>query len=145
MTQATRERVRRQARERTRRIRERVIAKYGSRCQCPGCGISRYQILAIDHVNGGGCRERRKKKSYSAQTFYSYLDKHTKLGRYQLLCHDCNSAKAYYGGCPHGTMQSPLPLVLMDGKLYLGRIYETQPVPYMIPALRSTGSALRLN
>jgi hypothetical protein len=54
--------LRRKARERTRRVRERVIAKYGGKCQCPGCGISQYEWLVIDHVNGGGCKERREKK-----------------------------------------------------------------------------------
>lgn len=137
-----RERIRRRARERTRRVRERVIAKYGGKCQCPGCGISQYEFLAIDHVNGGGCRERRKKRFYNSQAFYNYLDKHQKLAKYQILCHNCNSAKSFYGGCPHitGTM-SPAPLVILDGKLYVGRACE----PYMIPAVQSGISSLRLN
>jgi hypothetical protein len=96
------DRLRWQARERTRRgrervLRERVLAKYGGKCQCPGCGISQYEWLAIDHVNGGGCKELREKKFVNSQTFYNYLDKHRKLAKYQILCHNCNSADATGG------------------------------------------------
>jgi hypothetical protein len=39
--------------------------------------------------------ERRKKKSYSAQTFYAYLDEHKRSAKYQILWHNCDWAKAY--------------------------------------------------
>jgi hypothetical protein len=128
------ERLRRQARERTRRVRERVIAKYGGKCQCPGCGISQYEWLVIDHVKGGGCKERREKKFVNSQVFYNYLDRHRKLAKYRILCNNCNAAKAYYGGCPHTRDQSPVPLVVVNGTLHLAKIYETLPQPYIAAA-----------
>lgn len=133
MNHITVNRRRQLARERTRRVRERVIAKYDGNCQCAGCGISQYEFLAIDHVNGGGCKARRK-KSYNAQAFYNYLDRHKRSSKYQILCHNCNSAKAYYGGCPHLRAQSPIPLVVINGNLYLVKIYESLPQPYTMNA-----------
>jgi hypothetical protein len=123
--------LRRQARERTRRVRERVLAKYGGKCQCSGCGISQYEWLAIDHVDGGGCKERREKKFVNSQTFYNYLDKHRKLAKYQILCHNRNSANEFYGGCPHTRAQSPVPLVVIDGQLHVSKIYENLPQPHI--------------
>lgn len=86
----------------------------------------------IDHVNGGGCKER-KKRFHNTQGFYNYLDKHRRLAKYQLLCNNCNAAKAFYGGCPHASPQGPIPLVVINGKLYLAKIYESLPQPFMIP------------
>jgi hypothetical protein len=94
-----RDRVNQQGRERHRRVRERVLLKYGGKCQC--CGVSQYEFLAIDHVRGGGCKERREKHFPNSQAFYNYLDKQDKSDKYQILCHNCNSAKSFYGGCPH--------------------------------------------
>jgi hypothetical protein len=60
------------------------------------------------------------------------------MKKYQILCHNCNSARSFYGGCPHLTMQAPIPVVVS----YAGRI-ETQPQPFMVMAAQP--SALRVN
>jgi formylmethanofuran dehydrogenase subunit E len=39
-----------------------VINAYGGKCNC--CGEDKYEFLAIDHVNGGGKKEREKMSSY---------------------------------------------------------------------------------
>lgn len=96
-----RELVRARYRARHRKVRETVIAKYGGKCQCPGCDVNQYEFLAIDHIHGGGCRERREKNFPNSQAFYAYLSKNYEPEKYQVLCHNCNSAKAFYGGCPH--------------------------------------------
>jgi hypothetical protein len=117
-----------------------VLAKYGGKCQCPGCGITQYEWLAIDHVRGGGCRERREKKFANSQAFYNYLDKHPKSAKYQILCHNCNSAKAFYGGCPHAKMAAPIPVTVT----YTGKI-EMQPAPHIFMSAQTDMPALRLN
>lgn len=99
-TPETKEVVRARARRHTREVRERVLIKYGHWCHCPGCSVTTYEFLAIDHIEGGGCKERREKKFANSQTFYSYLDKNYEPDKYQVLCHNCNSAKSFYGGCP---------------------------------------------
>lgn len=63
--------------------------------KCAACGTTDIRVLAIDHVNGGGRKERKRFKSY-----YSYL-KHVldelSVGskNYQLLCANCNQIKKH--------------------------------------------------
>lgn len=80
-------------------LRKEVIAKYGNKCAC--CGETAYEFLAIDHIHGGGCKERREKKFPNSQTFFRYLSKNYEPTVYRVLCHNCNSARGYYGYCPH--------------------------------------------
>jgi hypothetical protein len=81
-------------------LRNAVIDAYGGKCQC--CSESTREFLAIDHINGGGNAHRRSlHPKASAQTLYCWLRKNNYPKGFQILCHNCNSAKAYYGGCPH--------------------------------------------
>lgn len=76
-------------------LRRKVVNLLGSKCI--KCGISDYRVLAIDHVNNDGSKERKIMKSISI--FYTYLlnlnheDKTTFFKRYQILCHNCNWIK----------------------------------------------------
>lgn len=87
-----------QARDRHRAYREQAIALYGGKCNC--CGISTYEFLAIDHIKGGGTKER-KEKWPNSQSFYRWIKENYVPDVYQILCHNCNSANGYYGYCPH--------------------------------------------
>jgi hypothetical protein len=73
-----------------RSLRERVLTHLGSKCV--HCGFSDARALQIDHVHNDGCKEPDKRKS-RAWFFMSVL-KDTD-GRYQLLCANCNTIKAY--------------------------------------------------
>jgi len=112
------------ARERRRRVRQRVIAKYGGCCQC--CGEAEYAFLVIDHVLDDGHTDR--KRFANSQGFYSYLNKRRRMARYQILCCNCNSAKSFHGGCPHTKMPAPIPVM------------EPQPaqINFIIPEQPST-------
>lgn len=80
------------------RVRLKVIEGYGGRCTC--CGETQVEFLCIDHVNGGGNEQRRK--GLTATRFYRFLIKNNfPKDAYQLLCHNCNLAKGFYGECPH--------------------------------------------
>lgn len=84
------------AREVYLRLRREVYAAYGGKCEC--CGEAHPFFLAIDHVNGGGERERKIRSTSGI------LLRIRRLGfpnSYRLLCHNCNSAIGYYGTCPH--------------------------------------------
>lgn len=82
------------------RLRTDVLNAYGHQCRC--CGIENKEFLAIDHINGGGNAHRRSLHlKASAQTMYTWLRKNNYPKGFQVLCHNCNSAKSYYGGCPH--------------------------------------------
>jgi hypothetical protein len=92
--------------QRDRRI---VLEHYGgkpARCAC--CGESTYEFLAIDHINGGGNQHRKRLSSpntksgtFSSREFYRMLKTQGFPAGYQVLCHNCNMAKGFYGKCPH--------------------------------------------
>lgn len=65
-------------------------------CKC--CGESIFEFLCIDHINGGG-KEHRKQVGNGH--FYRWLRKNNYPKGLQVLCHNCNMAKGFYGFCPH--------------------------------------------
>lgn len=79
-----------------RRIRELAYSGYGSSCSC--CGESQFEFLCIDHVNGGGNIDRKKHNTYQIARRVIELDFPED---YQVLCHNCNLAKGFFGECPH--------------------------------------------
>lgn len=82
-----------------------VINRYGGRCVC--CGEDRYEFLAIDHVHGNGAADRKRSNGNLARlaVIQGYPD------TFQILCHNCNMSKGFYGSCPHKhTTDQPHPL-----------------------------------
>lgn len=94
-------------RERSRRykakLRSDLLAAYGGKCAC--CGESTPEFLALDHIGGGGTKERRGLKVSTSSGMYRHV---RNLGypkdRYRLLCHNCNCAIGWYGSCPHARL-----------------------------------------
>jgi hypothetical protein len=82
------------------KIKDEVFEKYGKVCSC--CGETEPVFLTIDHVFGGGARDR---KSASDKNLYSRLKKQGFPPGYQTLCWNCNCAKGLRGTtrgiCPH--------------------------------------------
>ncbi len=69
-----------------------AIGKLGGKCK--RCGNNDYRVLQIDHINGGGSKERLAigyKGNYS--TLREVINGKTK--KYQLLCANCNWIKRY--------------------------------------------------
>ena len=91
----------------TRRRKLQILEAYGDHCGC--CGETSFEFLSIDHINGGGTKERKQLfdgKRQGGFQYYSYLWKqHKETGEWpgglQVLCHNCNMAKGFYGTCPH--------------------------------------------
>ena len=83
--------------DRNRKLRHDVIKKYGSECEC--CGEKHIEFLVIDHIEGGGNKERKLLNVYAI--YKKLLDNITRLEGYRVLCHNCNAAYAFYGTCPH--------------------------------------------
>jgi hypothetical protein len=97
-------RIRAYVRARSRQIKLEVITAYGGKCAC--CGEAQLEFLTIDHVLNDGADHRRKLKAQgygSGSGFYAWLKKKglPQDGRFQVLCMNCNWAKAIYGECPH--------------------------------------------
>lgn len=87
------------------RIWNAVVAGYGGACAC--CGERTNKFLTVDHINGGGGKERRETKT--ATTAIIVYRKFQKSGlwpsEYRLLCYNCNCGTWRNGGtCPHMEM-----------------------------------------
>jgi hypothetical protein len=72
------------------KIKERVYTVYGNCCK--HCGFSDRRALQLDHVLGGGTKERKEKRWSSSSV---YADALKNPEKYQLLCANCNAIKRY--------------------------------------------------
>lgn len=87
--------------EYNRRVRMAALVFYGGevpRCAC--CRETEVKFLGIDHMNGGGS-QHRKEMGKGGIHIYLWLRKNGYPDGFQVLCHNCNLAKGYYGKCPH--------------------------------------------
>ena len=78
------------------KLRQEILAAYGGKCVC--CGESTPEFLSVDHIAGGGWAERKAK---GPNRVYRDIRRDGFPPIYQLLCHNCNQAKGFYGTCPH--------------------------------------------
>lgn len=85
------------------RDRQAVLNAYGRVCAC--CSESRYEFLAIDHIEGGGKRHRIQIRIGLDR----WLVKNSFPDGYRILCHNCNMALGFYGYCPHGGLSRGRP------------------------------------
>jgi len=88
---------RQQTPEKASAMRAKVVEALGGRCAC--CGESHSAFLHIDHVNNDGGAERARIRNQSR--LYRQVLRERDSGRYQVLCANCNHAKAVHGVCPH--------------------------------------------
>lgn len=89
--------IQKRSRDKNRKL---VLDHYGRKCNCPGCDVTEEKFLSIDHINGGGSEHRKKIKRGGAG-IYIWLIKNNFPDGFQILCHNCNLAKGFYGRCPH--------------------------------------------
>lgn len=86
-----RQRIREKARISAKVARELAIQALGR--LCVSCGFSDVRALQIDHINGGGCKEKkviRNNTNYHLMVTESVIKGE---GKYQLLCANCNWIK----------------------------------------------------
>ncbi len=84
-----------------RKTRTEVLEAYGNCCTC--CGETQYEFLALDHIDGGGNAHR---KAIGSRWIYHDIKKRGFPPGFQVLCHNCNQAKGFYGVCPHMAQRS---------------------------------------
>ena len=83
------------------KLRLDVLSHYGGNPpECACCGERMIQFLALDHINGGGNEQRKK-----VGNVYQWVKANAFPVGYQVLCHNCNQAKGWYGQCPHKICQ----------------------------------------
>ena len=96
-------------------IRLKILQYYSKRlsksnipcCRC--CGEnSHIEFLAIDHIAGKKEMDSEPellKLGYSSskrgQVLHKWVIENNFPKGFQILCHNCNSAKGFYGKCPH--------------------------------------------
>lgn len=73
-----------------------VLTHYGNRkLACVKCGMDNQSCLSIDHINGGGNKERTLNKTRLATNFYRWLKKKNYPEGYQTLCMNCQFIKRF--------------------------------------------------
>lgn len=92
------ERQRKAVRQTHKARRVEVFEEYGGRCAC--CGETEQRFLCVDHIFGNGSRHRRDNGLTGSYSFYAWLKYNCWPKGFQILCYNCNNAKAQ-GGCPH--------------------------------------------
>lgn len=78
--------------------RKKVYDHYGAMCVC--CGETKFEFLSMDHINGGGTQHRIKTGLRGA-AMIGWIIRNGYPDDFQVLCHNCNQAKGFYGYCPH--------------------------------------------
>ena len=76
------------SRIRNHELRQAVLELFGWKC-CR-CGFTDYRALCVDHINGGGKKDRKECGSVAA--FYRKVLA-CRGERYQMLCQNCNAIK----------------------------------------------------
>lgn len=81
-----------------------MIDAYGGACVC--CGEVETAFLCIDHIQNDGARHREQigqgvRQIGSGSVMMAWLVQQGFPSGFQLLCANCNQAKASVGVCPH--------------------------------------------
>lgn len=84
-----------------RNMKKTIIDYYGGKCVC--CGESRYEFLTIDHINGGGSKQKAA-QGFTGSGFYLWIIRNNFPSNLRILCWNCNCALGIYGYCPHGNV-----------------------------------------
>lgn len=97
-----RDKINRLRREYRAKMKIKVLTYYGNgNCSCIVCGEDRILCLSIDHINGNGCKHRRKLHKGGGVDFYHWLNRNDYPRGYQTLCMNCQFIKKH-GGCLEG-------------------------------------------
>lgn len=97
---SNRERFNRKRAEWARRLRLEVIDAYGGKCAC--CGEAEEVFLTLEHKNGVPDHHRGKNgKRLSSVEILRRVKMEGFPDAYEVLCWNCNQARARRGVCPH--------------------------------------------
>jgi hypothetical protein len=78
------------------------------KCQCPGCDVSHWEFLQLDHINGGGNKQRKLFKLGGSVIVRLALKDPDLKHKYRVLCANCNHAIGRHKGiCPVHNNNNP--------------------------------------
>lgn len=83
-------------------LKREVLSHYGGACVC--CGEKGLAFLTLDHVDNDGKEHRELLgENRTGTKFYRWLKRNNypTTPRLQVMCWNCNMAKARFGECPH--------------------------------------------
>jgi hypothetical protein len=124
------------------RIRRETIDSYGGHCSC--CGETILEFLALDHINNDGADRRRKGEGGGSKLYARLRRAGYPQGDFQVLCHNCNMAKAMYGVCPHQeTIAHLLGLDVKRNPVVRERVLVLGDLPKSIPEQERKSGARR--
>jgi hypothetical protein len=84
------------------KLRKKVFGHYsGEKIVCACCGESVIEFLSLDHINGGGNKQRKEIGTRGGHQFYQWIVNNNYPPGFQVLCFNCNHAKHICGTCPH--------------------------------------------
>jgi hypothetical protein len=92
--------------EKNRNQKLQIIQGYGGKCDC--CGETKWEFLTIDHINGGGRRERNT-IAKGGKLYRRLIKEGFPRNGYRLLCLNCNFSLWRYGYCPHKKSEQGCP------------------------------------
>lgn len=94
-----------------------VLTHYaGGTPQCFCCGEEVIHFLGLDHMDNDGVEER--KVTGGGHAAYRWLKSNGYPKRnYKVACQNCNSARYYYGTCPHQMVIADDPIKYLGANL----------------------------
>lgn len=100
--EANREQIRTKGKLKRSNLKQEVLAHYSKTDppECVCCDETHPFFLTIDHINGGGCQQRKQLK-LNGSSFYAWLKRNNYPEGFQVLCMNCNFAFGKFGYCPH--------------------------------------------
>ena len=97
-----RERILKREKERMKTIRTDVLSHYSNETmKCALCGCDDIDILDIDHINGGGCKQRRDMNFKNSDQLFRWLIKNNYPPEFRVLCKNCNWKEGLSTRFPH--------------------------------------------
>lgn len=86
--------IQRVAQRRRHHRRRKEIMEYVGGAQCKKCGINDYRVLHLDHIDGDGFKDK-KKRNMSARIAYYWKHPEEAKKTLQVLCANCHAMKSW--------------------------------------------------
>lgn len=80
-------------REYYQKLRSAALSYYSDdKLECALCGIKEYTYLCLDHIDGGGTKQRAENSALRGKAVYAWVKKNDYPLIFRVLCYNCNFA-----------------------------------------------------